>query len=168
MPGPFSYFRFYFTATNQHGVHSPFVYRFLTQGLYVKHPFKKTGKSQTVLLKCIDYFDAVKLSIPAGDAIHNKLVKQHFPNSVIGAQPFDLVYLDILEIQEVKSYLTEQGKLTNESLIFINNIRRSSQLLRQWEAVCALPEITVSIDLYYCGLLFIRREQVKQHFRIRI
>ncbi|NAS11337.1 hypothetical protein [Poritiphilus flavus] len=168
MSGIFSYFKFYLGATNQHGIHSPFVYRLLTEGLYAKHSFKKLSKSQKVLLKCIDYFKAVKLHFPAGEHKLISLVTEYFPNSDLNTQPFDLVYLDISETEELRTYISEPGLLTNDSVLFIDNIHQTRLSLDLWHQHCSLPEITVSIDLFYCGLMFVRREQVKQHFRIRI
>jgi hypothetical protein len=37
-----------------------------------------------------------------------------------------------------------------------------------WEQLKAIPNITVSIDLFFMGILFVRKEQLKQEFRLRM
>ena len=64
----FSYLRFLLKSTNQHGVHSPFVYNFVTKCLYnkqlipkkeLKHSFTTLSNLQMrLLLKIIRYFSA--------------------------------------------------------------------------------------------------------------
>jgi hypothetical protein len=36
-----------------------------------------------------------------------------------------------------------------------------------WEQVKAHPRVTVTIDLYNMGLVFLRSEQAKEHFVLR-
>ena len=50
----YSYFKFLLTSTNEHGVHSPFVFDFVTKGLYkkdLKKDLKKIEKIREQLLK---------------------------------------------------------------------------------------------------------------------
>ncbi len=37
-----------------------------------------------------------------------------------------------------------------------------------WEQLKAHPMVRVTMDLFYCGVVFIRKEQAKEHFKIRI
>jgi hypothetical protein len=37
-----------------------------------------------------------------------------------------------------------------------------------WEEIKTHPEVRVSIDTFFLGLVFFRKEQVKQHFTIRL
>lgn len=37
-----------------------------------------------------------------------------------------------------------------------------------WQQVKQLPQVTVSIDLFHFGLLFFRKEQVKEHFKLAL
>ncbi|MEM9144159.1 MAG: hypothetical protein AAGA86_14310, partial [Bacteroidota bacterium] len=87
------YLRFLFTATNQHGIHSPFVYAFTTQCLYTKtrYPGRKT---YDVLLKSIDYFNAGSISLHTRDKDLKTLVGKAYPEVTFEKEPYDLVYLD--------------------------------------------------------------------------
>ena len=35
---------------------------------------------------------------------------------------------------------------------------------RAWEAIKAHPDVTLTVDLFYIGLVFFRKKQPKQHF----
>ncbi|MEQ5789524.1 hypothetical protein J4E06_00575 [Muricauda sp. NFXS6] len=159
-----SYLKFLAKSTNQHGVHSPFVFSYVTQCLYSKKRLHK-NKSINLLLKTISYFNF------DGVSVHNKsireLVKQNFPEVQFDKNTVDLLFINELSASSFEKILSE-GKLHNDSLILIDSIYANQQNLEQWNQLIALPEVTVSIDMYYCGLISIRREQVKEHFRIRI
>lgn len=38
---------------------------------------------------------------------------------------------------------------------------------RAWERIKAHPRVTVTVDLYDLGLVFIREGQAREHFRLR-
>lgn len=159
-----SYLKFLAKSTNQHGVHSPFVFKYVTQCLYSKKRLHR-NKSINVLLKTISYFNFDSVSV--NNKSIRELVKQNFPEVQFDKNTVDLLFMNELSASSFEKILSE-GKLHNDSLILIDSIYANQQNLEQWNQLIALPEITVSIDMYYCGLISIRREQVKEHFRIRI
>jgi len=159
-----SYLKFLAKSTNQHGVHSPFVFKYVTQCLYSKKRLHK-NKSINVLLKTISYFNFDSVSV--NNKSIRELVKQNFPEVQFDKNTVDLLFINEMSASSFEKILSE-GKLHNDSLILIDSIYANQQNLEQWKQLIALPKITVSIDMYYCGLISIRREQVKEHFRIRI
>ncbi|MEZ4824877.1 MAG: class I SAM-dependent methyltransferase [Bacteroidia bacterium] len=52
-------------------------------------------------------------------------------------------------------------------MIILDDIYWSSEMKKAWETICAMPEITVSIDLFVMGICFVKRPQAKEHFRLR-
>ncbi len=160
-----SYLKFLAKSTNEHGVHSPFVFKYVTQCLYSKKRFHK-NKSINVLLKTIDYFNFDSISLDNQPTIE-ALIEQDFPKIKFDKHMVDLLFVKELSAPSFQKILSE-GKLHNDSLILIDSIYASHQNLEQWNQLITLPEVTVSIDMYYCGLISIRREQVKEHFTIRI
>ena len=159
-----SYLKFLAKSTNQHGVHSPFVFSYVTQCLHSKKRLHK-NKSINVLLKTISYFNFDSVSV--NNKSIRELVKQNFPEVQFDKNTVDLLFINEMSASSFEKILSE-GKLHNDSLILIDSIYANQQNLEQWNQLIALPKITVSIDMYYCGLISIRREQVKEHFRIRI
>lgn len=123
-------------------------------------------KNINTLLKTIDYFGFEKVSIKKNTEF-KELVKQNFPNIQFNENPVDLIFVDEMDIPSFQKIHSE-GKLHNNSLILVNSIYDNKENLDKWNRLILLPEITVSIDMYHCGLISIRREQVKEHFTIRI
>jgi predicted O-methyltransferase YrrM len=58
-------------------------------------------------------------------------------------------------------------KAHNDSVFILDDIHWSTGMEAAWEAVKAHPRTQVTIDLYDLGLVFFRKEQEKQHFRLR-
>nr|WP_297783384.1 hypothetical protein [uncultured Allomuricauda sp.] len=160
-----SYVRFLGKSTNQHGVHSPFVFKYVTQCLYTKKKLHR-NKSINVLLKTINYFGFEKVNIKNNEEV-KELVRQTFPKVRFDENPLDLLFVDEMDMTIFQKIYSD-GKLHNDSLVLIDSIHDNEKNLEQWNRLIALPEITVSIDMFHCGLISIRREQVKEHFTIRI
>ncbi|MDT0689504.1 class I SAM-dependent methyltransferase [Salegentibacter sp. F188] len=56
----------------------------------------------------------------------------------------------------------------NNSVFIFDDIHWSPEMEEAWEEIKKHPEVTVSIDTFYWGLIFFRIEQAKQHFVIRL
>ncbi|MEC8831262.1 MAG: hypothetical protein VX772_02795, partial [Bacteroidota bacterium] len=114
-----SYLKFLGKSTNEHGVHSPFVFQYVTQCLYSKKKLHQ-NKSINVLLKTISYFGFEKVSIKNNDEVM-ELVEQTFPHIQFDENRLDLFFVDEMDIplfQEIHS----EGKLHNDSLVLVNSI----------------------------------------------
>lgn len=160
----FSYLSFLLKSTNAHGVHSPFVFQYVTQCLYAGKKFHE-GKSIHVLLKSIAYFKANSIHVDTNSL--EKIVKEMFPQVHFDTNPADIIYTDRLDTSRFEELLSK-GKLHNDSMILLEGIHQNEKKIGDWEALIASPKITVSIDMFHCGAIFIRKEQVKEHFTIRI
>ncbi len=58
-------------------------------------------------------------------------------------------------------------KSHNNTVFIFDDIHWSKDMEDAWEEIKAHPAVTVSMDLFYIGLVFIRQEQVEEHFVIR-
>ncbi len=116
-------------------------------------------------MKCIPYFDVSKVAIldhlQAAQSIMNS-----FPDLEYN-KPFDAVFANQFDLFHFNQLLTE-GKLHNDSVVLIDGIHQNPQKQEQWQSLITSPKITVSIDMYRLGAIFIRSEQEKEHFTIRI
>jgi len=160
----FKYLKHLITATNQHGVHSPFVYNYLTKCLYGKLKFR-ASKSENVILQSIPFFSIEKFKIDAKDYIIENKIERAYGLKPSDKAPFDLIYLDY---PKQNMFLLYEEKIHNDSMILIENIHKSRNASAFWETLKENKTITVSIDMFHCGVLFFRKEQVKEHFKIRI
>jgi hypothetical protein len=160
--GPFSYFKFLLKSTNQHGVHSPFVYDFVTKGLYKKvdsniklkdftfdDEFSK--KEEKILKKIIEYFKPTSIII-------NLNIEEITIN-----KEFNLLFYSYLSKNKIKKIVAIYPK----SFIIIKNIHQNKAVQKSWVEITQLQEATVTLDLFYFGVIFFRKEQAKEHFVIR-
>ncbi len=59
-------------------------------------------------------------------------------------------------------------KRTNDSVFIFDDIHWSDEMEKAWKEIKAHPEVTLSLDLFYAGLVFFRKEQKeKEHFVLR-
>lgn len=56
---------------------------------------------------------------------------------------------------------------TERSVFVLDDIHWSGEMERAWEAVQQHPEVRLTIDLFFVGLVFFRRNQPRQHFQLR-
>lgn len=158
----FSFFKFLLKSQNQHGLHSPFVYDFVTKGLYTKQNNKSelidnyelnklSKKQQNILSKIISYFNI--------DTIHfdYKVFKN---TSDIN---YKLLFIsDITKINELNF-----SKLSSKHFILIDGIYSKKNTTNQWRELIKNNHACVTIDLFYFAIIFFRKEQAKEHFIIR-
>jgi hypothetical protein len=179
------YLQYYLKGSNSkgHGVHSPFVYKFIREDL-------NANKSSEELM------------------VHDPALKQRLAeiNSVLsGHLPEKIKKLIVLMIDKWKPasfYISGEGSGSNitleaaadfvflgasslkdsvlskavnlmdmmhpNSLMVLEGIHSSSVMEQAWDAVKKNPKTRLTIDLFFIGLVFCRTEQKEQeHFIIR-
>lgn len=57
--------------------------------------------------------------------------------------------------------------ISNETIWIFDDIHWSSGMNTAWENIKQHPKVTVTIDTFYWGIVFFRREQEKEHFVTR-
>ncbi len=58
-------------------------------------------------------------------------------------------------------------KLSENSMMIFDDIYWSTGMKEAWNEIKAHPEVTVTIDLFWIGLVFVRKGQAKEDFRIK-
>ena len=56
---------------------------------------------------------------------------------------------------------------TNDSVFIFDDIHWSDEMEEAWEEIKSHPKVTVTIDLFFLGLVFFRKEQVKENFILK-
>ena len=251
-----AYFKFLWRSTNQHGVHSPFVYKLVTECFYDKKRYpsydlmnrsrksllrntstievkdfgagsrifrssvrkiqdiaktagitKKRGQLLNRLTRYLNIRTALELGTSLGLgttalAVSNQVKVTSIegcPNTAKVAQeqfndlglkniniltgdftkilqpsqfqdPFDLIYFDgNHQKQSTMEYFNLLLPFSNNNSVFIfDDIYWSREMTEAWEEIKAHPSVKVSIDTFYWGMVFFRKEQEKEHFTIRI
>ena len=56
----------------------------------------------------------------------------------------------------------------NDSVFIFDDIYWSKGMTEAWEIIKEHPQVTVTVDTFNWGIVFFRKEQVKEHFKIRV
>ncbi|MGI4875814.1 MAG: O-methyltransferase [Janthinobacterium lividum] len=84
-------------------------------------------------------------------------------------KPLDFVFFDGNHRYEPTLRYFEQclAQAHEESIFVLDDIHWSAEMERAWEAIKAHPAVTVTVDLFYVGLVFFRKSQPRQDFWLR-
>ncbi len=82
----------------------------------------------------------------------------------------DFVFFDANHRQEPTWRYFEQclTKAHAESVFVFDDIYWSAEMQQVWQQIKHHPAVTLTIDLFYIGLVFFRQNQPIQHFKLRI
>lgn len=222
-----AYLRFLKSSNNEHGVHSPFVYDFVTKCLYnpsiqtdstqVNSDFNKlyfpktstlNAKKTKLLEQIVHYFNpdwllnfkpnnhliggafnskkkgeifkindylALKTNrdnlVQTGfnelSAIYEELSDTLFASE---KKPFCLIFLNEDHLEQGLKEVLEVAldSFSTQSLLIIEGINQSKENEALWKEIKNLNQVRVTVDLFFWGIIFLRKGQAKQHFKIRV
>lgn len=155
----FDYISFLWKSKNAHGVHSPFVYAYLTQGIYAQKRLAR-GRSMDWLMRSLKYFrpqrvfvcDEVFVDVGALGA-----------ESVGDANLADLVVFSTMQSRKV--LFEGIDMLTTHQIILLMVEVYDVDFL---DELRAREDITLVVDFYFGVLISKRLEQPKQNFFLRM
>ncbi|MEB3346925.1 hypothetical protein U6A24_15735 [Aquimarina gracilis] len=179
------YLKFLLKSTNQHGVHSPFVYNLVTKCFYDKEKTKahksikricrkndisyKKGKLLNRIPRYFDYKNVLVLDNKK--EITQELLSLNNPilidQKIHPKRTYDLIHFTLPRLQHYLRNDVLFSLIHNDSTIIIDSLYNSKDEILIWEEIKRCPKITVTIDTFYLGFVFIRKEQAKEHFTIR-
>ena len=97
---------------------------------------------------------------------------------------FDLILPDIIAKQSTLDFVYIDGnhrkeatldyfkwclpKITEHSLLIFDDIDWSQGMKEAWEEIKNHPEVTVTVDLLWIGLVYFKKGQSKEHFKLKI
>lgn len=161
-----SYFLFLFKSTNQHGVHSPFVYSYLTEGVYdTKKSYKGYQKKHRLLQATIEYFQVQKaIGKPEFPIYPSREKTKH-----LGKEKYaNLHYIEAIETYSSESLDRLIKAIDANTILYIDSPYESAKANNNWLTLKENKKFHVSIDFYIAGVLFTREEQEKEHFALRV
>lgn len=164
------YFKFLKQSSNQHGVHSPFVFSLLTKGLYPKDRKWKGKKKNVFLARLVAYFKPNTICIPVADVdlykqATSKVAHVYSDIDTVGL-PIDFIVIESgATAAMVERYIKA---MHNDSVLVLDRRDQVKATQQLWEAIVAHKSISVSIDFYSFGVAFVRKEQLKEHFVLRM
>ncbi|XMO86589.1 class I SAM-dependent methyltransferase [Algibacter sp. AS12] len=100
------------------------------------------------------------------------LVNGNFKTEIekLNSKQYDLIFFDGNHQKEATLQYFEAllESTTNDSVFIFDDIYWSEGMTEAWEIIKNHPKVTVTIDTFFWGFVFFRKEQVKEHFTIRI
>ena len=89
---------------------------------------------------------------------------------VVSNKAFDLVYFDGNHTKEATLNYFEVCLETvhNESVFIFDDINWSEEMNACWEKIKEHPKVTVTLDTFFWGIVFFRKEQAIEHFTVRL
>jgi predicted O-methyltransferase YrrM len=106
--------------------------------------------------------------------IHNtELLTGNFdnilPNLIKNTEELDFVYVDGNHRKDATLNYFEWclPKLSQNSIMIFDDIYWSKGMKEAWAQIKLHPEVSVSIDLFWIGLIFVRKGQAKEDFIVR-
>ena len=83
---------------------------------------------------------------------------------------YDLIFFDGNHQKEatLNYFDTLLETAHNDSVFIFDDIYWSKDMTEAWKTIIQHPKVTVSIDTFFWGFIFFRKEQKKEHFVIRI
>ena len=93
--------------------------------------------------------------------------KEVLPN--LQQNTFDLIFFDGHHDKQATLDYFELllPTLHNNSVWIFDDIYWSKGMTEAWETIKAYDKVKVTIDLFHYGMVFFRKEQAKEHFKIR-
>jgi predicted O-methyltransferase YrrM len=249
-----AYFKFLLKSSNQHGVHSPFVYDLVTKCFYDKAEYKryselknyrqrllennntinitdlgsgsKTNKSNKrqiaqiakisgttlkrakLLYRLSSYFkfkNILELGTSLGIATQSMHLgnpnakitsiegcpniseftkhqlknyeniniftgdfNEHIPK--LKTNSYDLIFFDGNHNKDatLNYFNSLLSSAHNDSVFVFDDIYWSKDMTEAWETIKKHPQVSITIDTYFWGFVFFRKEQAKEHFKIRV
>lgn len=113
-----------------------------------------------------EMFEKYKLnniSIKTGD------FKKTLPET-LKDQSFDMIYFDGNHQKEptLEYFNLCLSNKSNQSVFIFDDIHWSKEMNEAWNEIKNHPESVVTIDTFQWGIVFFRKEQMKQHFILRV
>jgi hypothetical protein len=183
---PQTYSHFLWNSVNDHGLHSPFVYSFVSGTFYegrkpknIKPAAGLTKHALEILYKVITHRKAFKLLVLGNDApavteaireVAGQENGQVWFFSELAPVPGGLD-LAILTGKGAESLLGQLQRAhqdsNNNTIVAVPNIHATPFMEAAWAQIKKAPNVTVTIDTYHVGLVFFRTGQASQHFVVR-
>lgn len=87
----------------------------------------------------------------------------------VASNAYDLIFFDGNHDQEATLHYFESLLQTahNNSVFIFDDIYWSKNMTDAWEIIKQHPKVTITVDTFYWGFVFFRKEQVQEHFTIR-
>ena len=83
--------------------------------------------------------------------------------------PFDLIFIDgHHKYQPTLAYFKHLIRVSDDQTVFVfDDIHWSAEMEKAWEEIKEMTEVRCTVDLFFIGLVFLRKELSKKHFVVK-
>jgi predicted O-methyltransferase YrrM len=133
-----------------------------------------SGANIITLEGCPNTLNQCKLQLQLFNVNNVTCINTEFSNylKTINQQPItnNLIYFDGNHSKTATLNYFELllSTTTNDSVWIFDDIHWSKDMEEAWKIIKNHPKVTVTIDTFQWGIVFFRKEQVKEHFVIRV
>lgn len=108
-------------------------------------------------------------SVGSGIDFRHGAFENILPRIIDEEKPFDLIFIDGNHRKEpTLRYFDQVRPLIKENTVLIfDDIHWSEEMESAWFELKANPEITMSLDLFWCGIVFFRKGLSGEHLSVR-
>lgn len=121
---------------------------------------------------CPETAQVAKTQLQAFSITNAKIIVGEFSESIkkLTSKKYDLIYFDGNHSKEATLQYAQDLLVTttNETVWVFDDIHWSSEMTKAWNEIKEIPEVTVTIDCFWLGFVFFRKEQRKEHFAIKV
>lgn len=91
------------------------------------------------------------------------------PKAIEATQQLDFVYIDGNHTKEATLRYFEWclPKVHEGSLLIFDDIYWSQGMKQAWQEIKSHPSVSLTIDLFFIGLVYFRKGQAKEHFKLK-
>ncbi len=131
------------------------------------------GSTLTTIEGCANTAKQAKLNLDTLNLRNTGIITGHFdkllPGVLDSVPQLDLAFIDGNHREEPTINYFEQCllKTVNTSCFLFDDIHWSKGMENAWDYIRNHEAVTLSIDLFFMGLVFFRKELSKEHFTIR-
>ena len=123
---------------------------------------------------CPETVDIAKESFAKAGVEEIELIPGNFDDTLKGLidslDQIDFVFVDGNHVKDATLRYFEWclPKVHENTLLIFDDIHWSRGMKEAWEQIKAHPQVTVTVDLFWMGLVYFRKGQVREDFVIRI
>lgn len=126
----------------------------------------------TTIEGCPNLSKFTQRTLNAFGVSHVKMLNGDFDRVLndLDTSTFDLIFFDGNHQKEatLRYFETLLPMANNNSVFIFDDIYWSKGMTEAWNIIKDHPKVTVSIDTFFWGIVFFRKEQVKEHFTVRL
>jgi len=143
-------------------------------GISTLYQAKADGRAQVITLEgCPEIAAIAQENFKRLKADNIELLRGDFsdtlPQALLKMQRVDYVFFDGNHRKiPTLNYFHEALKYAHEDSVFVfDDIYWSEEMMEAWEEIKAHPQVTMTIDIFYMGIVFFRKENInKTHFTL--